>query len=1150
MSHFRIYFLVCAAWGGILTYLQGQNCPNPIVIESVTVLNATCGNNSGGIIVNVAGGNGGLNFAWSPVTPGSNSIFNVPADAYTLTIKRNGNNQCRLDTTIIVNNSDGPAVQIVSISPASCSAKNGRVILAPANLNYFWSDNGTGSVKEQLAAGCYTVTATAPNGCYSVFSVCVPVVNNLQVTSQLLKPAKCNKPTGTVGLTISGGSGNYSYSLGNGSPTISGLTANTYTCLVTDNVSGCRSTTTFTVPAATVTADVDLSTYDVRCPRNNDGYVVFTVKPEMNFDLPYTFTLKNASTGANASPGALAPGLYDLTIIDADGCPLAPASFYISAPDPFLLQADQKPQDCNGPGQLLLNMTGGNGKYIVDWADIPGTNNARDRLNLPAGIYKATIYDSLFCEYVLPPTLVPNLCTRSDTLYRFVRSGQSDTICLSFPTGVEKGSYRLIGKSVSGSSPFGSWRLQPGGCLIYDAKGQTGFARDTICVLVSPDMNGLDQSYCIVVSIDALNPRADTLYFTVQRNSTAVSCASLPPDFTNYKVVRTNGKGLAGTSGSFGSYTVHPATGCVSFKALNQAGYFVDTICVSYYDQILKRSFTVCHVPSVLPITDCQRVPLPDSLLVELSDCTKRAEVCIPIPFTDLPGYAIANNSLPYTGGFSGCDLVERTAYALPNLLQGSPFTLNVWNVDGQPLGSGVFANAIGLLALVNRLDPDGNWQLRDNNTVLAGGNSGKTYGNMRIVSSSGVSSNLSPSGISIPNGTLMKFDYGLQRVTFRQFNTGCIDTIAIRVKCTNCAPVHSYTAGTDGFIRWKTTRCNKDTLFCTNIPYAQIQNYIVTDNGKAFKNFFPCGATTGFLLDTGRHHLTISSPTGACKYDLRFALDCVRVGQNEVTNVVIQENQRTQFCIDTNRLSGKVFNMTRTCVEKSKNLLDWSFDAQKKCVWLTGLDIGSDTFCVQICTLSGDCVSTQFNIRITDEQDSLKANPDFAFTRRGQAVRVPVLENDNTTEQVTVNLLSFPRRGQVVLNAADGSFLYTPAPADSCYTEQFSYRICTKTGACDSSEVTIKVYCDKILIFNGISPNGDGDNDVWHLPGIELFPNNEVRILNRWGNVVFQAKPYSDTVSWDGIWDGKNLPDGVYYYIIDLGDKSEKLSGWIQLLR
>lgn len=65
----------------------------------------------------------------------------------------------------------------------------------------------------------------------------------------------------------------------------------------------------------------------------------------------------------------------------------------------------------------------------------------------------------------------------------------------------------------------------------------------------------------------------------------------------------------------------------------------------------------------------------------------------------------------------------------------------------------------------------------------------------------------------------------------------------------------------------------------------------------------------------------------------------------------------------------------------------------------------------------------------------------------------------------------------------------------------------------------------------NIFTPNGDGKNDMFHIYGIEGFPNSKVQIYNRWGNLVFEDDYYRNT------WSGDDLPDGVYYYIFTRND-------------
>ena len=73
--------------------------------------------------------------------------------------------------------------------------------------------------------------------------------------------------------------------------------------------------------------------------------------------------------------------------------------------------------------------------------------------------------------------------------------------------------------------------------------------------------------------------------------------------------------------------------------------------------------------------------------------------------------------------------------------------------------------------------------------------------------------------------------------------------------------------------------------------------------------------------------------------------------------------------------------------------------------------------------------------------------------------------------------------------------------------------------------------------------------NDNFIILGIERFPDSRVQIYNRWGNRVFDREGYSNDDPFDGRWDGNDLPDGTYFYLIDTGE-GEQFSGWVQIHR
>jgi gliding motility-associated-like protein len=87
-------------------------------------------------------------------------------------------------------------------------------------------------------------------------------------------------------------------------------------------------------------------------------------------------------------------------------------------------------------------------------------------------------------------------------------------------------------------------------------------------------------------------------------------------------------------------------------------------------------------------------------------------------------------------------------------------------------------------------------------------------------------------------------------------------------------------------------------------------------------------------------------------------------------------------------------------------------------------------------------------------------------------------------------------------------------------------------------------------LIPNIISPNNDGKNDLWRLDFIDVyFPQADIRIYNRWGELLFTSIGYNN--AWDGSYKGQPLPVGVYYYTINLNDgESELIKGSITLIK
>jgi gliding motility-associated-like protein len=110
--------------------------------------------------------------------------------------------------------------------------------------------------------------------------------------------------------------------------------------------------------------------------------------------------------------------------------------------------------------------------------------------------------------------------------------------------------------------------------------------------------------------------------------------------------------------------------------------------------------------------------------------------------------------------------------------------------------------------------------------------------------------------------------------------------------------------------------------------------------------------------------------------------------------------------------------------------------------------------------------------------------------------------------------------------------------------------------GVCGSSSDSISYLirdCLTIKIPDAFSPNGDGTNDFFVIPNIDSYPQNSLKVFNRWGTQIYEASPYQNR------WDGKShhpasigdeLPVSTYYYILDLGTGEEAFHGFVYLKR
>ncbi|MCC9138725.1 gliding motility-associated C-terminal domain-containing protein [Pontibacter silvestris] len=128
----------------------------------------------------------------------------------------------------------------------------------------------------------------------------------------------------------------------------------------------------------------------------------------------------------------------------------------------------------------------------------------------------------------------------------------------------------------------------------------------------------------------------------------------------------------------------------------------------------------------------------------------------------------------------------------------------------------------------------------------------------------------------------------------------------------------------------------------------------------------------------------------------------------------------------------------------------------------------------------------------------------------------------------------------------------YTVTTGSSNFTRGYlEYSFSKATSLSDVTAVTPDVIVSpftELQPTNILSPNGDGVNDEWLINQIEHYPNNEVKVFDRFGRLVFSKKGYRNT--WDGRFNGALLPEDTYYYILDINSGEHVVKGYIGIVR
>ncbi len=211
---------------------------------------------------------------------------------------------------------------------------------------------------------------------------------------------------------------------------------------------------------------------------------------------------------------------------------------------------------------------------------------------------------------------------------------------------------------------------------------------------------------------------------------------------------------------------------------------------------------------------------------------------------------------------------------------------------------------------------------------------------------------------------------------------------------------------------------------------------------------------------------------------------------------------------------------------------------------------LGATKFTYKVIDADGDFDTAEVSVSVIHQ---IVANNNEVEVERGETIIINVLENDHGLSGIepTVTIFEQPNHG-VVTVGSDNNITYT-APDDYVGQDVLTYQVCSQYGGCSQANVIIEIINVGIEIPEGFSPDGDGINDFFEIVGLEYYDRVKVKIYNRWGNLVYQSNDYNN--DWDGkanssLSVGRTLPNGTYFYIIEIVDTGDKINGNVFLKR
>lgn len=1001
------------------------------------------------------------------------------------------------------------------------------IVNGVAPFTYTWPDGSIttsvtqSSTNNTLLAGYNYVTIEDANNCQVVTDIFLNEPSqSLEIYNFTTSDIDCfGNANGQINISVTGGTPPYSYVwVGSGSTTSSAtnLTAGPYSVTVTD-ANNCTTTGAYTITEPTAVAAAVAVNNDVSCFGGADGSATIT---GTGGTYPYAYTWSTG--GQSSTENGLPAGPHSVNLTDANGCNVG-VNYAITEPAAGIsLTVTSLPVSCkNGSdGSIDLTVVGGTAPYTFKWFDqnfVQLSATTEDLTGMTSQNYIVEVLDSKGCL---------------DTISVFVAEPIADlTASLVSQTNVScfAGSDGAIDANVSGGTAPYVYNWSNGG-LTEDINGIPAGNY----VLDVTDLNSCTHQLIVNITEPAA-PLASTLTFVdVLCNGDAtgsidlsVSGGTTPYAFTWNNLATT--EDISGLTANNYNVVITDAKGCINNNnatiseptALNLTQSAVDVLCFGGNNGSVNANVTGGVFPYSYSWSDGLNNQLSNSTnsmtnlfadvygltVTDSNACTISTSITVNEPAAPISITQVTTDVL-CRGDNSGAIDITVTGGTGPYTFAWSNGAITE-DVSGLIAGSYSVvvtdANACIDSISVTITQPASNVQIVvDKKDVLCkGDNSGWAYAT--------VTGGIGPYLINWNNGDITNLSdsliAGVYTVQAIDAN-GCVANSGTVIN----EPLTNITFSATS-IDASCFGSNDGTITVT--PMDGVMPYTVIF-GDTSINLFNNNLNSYTIenLHQGNYPVQVEDGNG-CRY-----LDSIYVDQPDSLVVIGTPIDATCFGFADGAIGTIIQGGT------TPYTTIWSNATVNQN--LVGVTAGWYT--INVIDFNGCTALSSWQVEQPDEilisptitDPSCRDNHDGSitiFTEGG----IPGYDYLWSNSEITSD----------VFDLAPGQYVLIVTDQNGC--EKY-----------DTLNINL-TDIDCIAPPNAFTPDGDGYNDTWILDNLDNYPEAEVSIFNKWGNLVYQTKGiYSP---WDGSYDGKILPAATYYYVIKLNNGTAPYSGAVTLV-